>query len=472
MKQSIMKRLVSGILISSMLLGVSACGNKEQVVIEPMEKEEVHSVSFDFLGGADVMPISGYYGPLTGPDSVDGESLPNYFTDEIFQKISGAGVNMIHHANTNYVLAPEQVFQMLELGEKHNVGICVFDGQICQPTPGVDKDLNVVDARISEYCDYPAFCGLYVVDEPGTSYYIPTENQSRDISTYATVFQTLRELGVFGAGNLLGVWKEADREKYRQYVEEYCEKCDPMFLSFDYYVWDRHNNSTKSGFLYNMDTIRHYAEKYELPFWCYIQAGSQWGDGGQVFDSGELIPTEGQLQWNVNVALAYGVKGIEYFPLIQPHYFSYAVSKDYDFQRNGILGAWGNKTQWWHYAKKMNTQIGAIDHVLMNSVNKGVIVTGEVATKETDGLEFIMQGDSWRELASVEGNTMIGCFNYQGKSALYVVNYEHEYAQKVTLNLHDSYNMSIIQNAEQSNVNTDTLTLDLKAGEGALIVFD
>ena len=470
MKTKLFRRILGGVLVGAMLLNVSACGNAKDVVIEPMEQEEVYAVSFDFLGGADVMPISGYYGPLTGQYSVNGESLPDYFTDEIFEKISGAGINMIHHANTNYALAPEQAIQMLELGEKHNVGICVFDGQICQPAPGVDKDLNVVDARISEYCDYPAFCGLYVVDEPGTSYFHPTENQSRDLSTYVTVFQTLKKLGIFGSGNLHPVWHERDYEKYNQYIEEYCTTCEPMYLSFDHYVWDAAR--TIDGYFYNIDTIRHYAEKYNIPFWCYIQAGSQWADGGTEFDSADYYPTEGQMNWNVNTALAYGAKGIEYFPLIQPHFFSYAISKDFDFQRNGILGAWGNKTQWWSYAQTINKQIAAIDSVLMNSVNKGVIVTGKAATKDTDGLEYILEGDSWRELESVEGNTMIGCFNYRGKTALYVVNYEYEYAQEVTLNLQGSYDMSIIQSAEESKVNTDTLTLDLKAGEGALIVFD
>ena len=31
--------------------------------IVPMEKEEVAALSFDFIGGNDVMPIGGFYGP-------------------------------------------------------------------------------------------------------------------------------------------------------------------------------------------------------------------------------------------------------------------------------------------------------------------------------------------------------------------------------------------------------------------------
>ena len=67
---------------------------------------------------------------------------------------------------------------------------------------------------------------------------------------------------------------------------------------------------------------------------------------------------------------------------------------------------------------------------------------------------------------------MIGCFNYHGKSALYVVNYEAEYAQKVTLNLQDAYNLSITQSGENSKVKTNTLTLDMQPGDGVLVVFE
>ena len=99
------------------------------------------------------------------------------------------------------------------------------------------------------------------------------------------------------------------------------------------------------------------------------------------------------------------------------------------------------------------------------------MVSGEMAKEETKGLQYIMEGTQWREVADVAGDAMIGCFNYQGRTALYVVNYDWEYAQKITLDLQDTYKMSIIQNTEESKVETNKLILDLKAGEGALVVF-
>ena len=122
--------------------------------------------------------------------------------------------------------------------------------------------------------------------------------------------------------------------------------------------------------------------------------------------------------------------------------------------------------------QKINSHITAIDTVLMNSTHKGLIASGEAAIKQTTGLEAVMEGDSWRELKSVEGSALIGCFNYQGKTALYVVNFEERYAQNIVLNLQDTYNISVTQNAQLKTIKTNQLILDLKAGEGVLVVFD
>ena len=465
------KRGISALLAAVMLISVSGCAEKK-VVIEPMEIEEVHSLYFDALGGKDVMPISGYYGPRDEAVSFDGQSLPDQFTDEMFQNIAECGVNMIHHTYTNYQFAPELTIRMLELGEKYGIGICVQDSQVSQRLDEDALSLEDLDARINEYSDFPAFTGVYIVDEPGSPIYRADVGESRYIERYQTVIRNLGELGVFGSVNMLPPNNEQDsKDSLKQFLDYYCTNYNPQNLSFDYYLFDKY--FTTEHWFYTLDTFCSYADKYEIPLWVYVQAGSQWNDGLEKFNTEEFYPTEGELLWNVNILLASGVKGLEYFPLVQPFHFSWSVDPEYNFQRNGLIGAWGNKTQWWYYAKEANAQVAAVDHVLMNSVFKGVILTGEQAKKDTAECEYmIKEGTSWRELADVKGNAYIGCFNYQGKTALYVVNYETEYAQKITLKLQDSYDMTIIQSTEESHVNTKNLTLDVKAGEGALIVFD
>lgn len=489
------QHIFSVALFGILLLSIVSCGQSKQsetvqketvkketaqsaetnkVVIEDMEQEEVISLTFDAIGGKDVMPISGYFGPFTGTYSVDGDNMPDYMTDEFYQMYKESGMNMSHRTPMLYDETPELVLKSLEMAEKHGLGVFVCDSWFCWPTRGAEISVRDSAARLAKYRDYGSFCGVFIVDEPGTPYYYPTTNQKRDISTYVEIYSVINELGIIGSGNCNLVREEDKHDEYDQYIREYCDTLNPQYLSSDYYVWDLDKN--KKDYFYNLSVIRHYAEEHDIPFWWYVQCGGHWNDAGvkmNVTRDQYHVP-EGKFTWNVNTALAYGTKGIKYFLAIQPIHFSYDANIDYDFQRNGLFGAWGNKTQWWYYAKKVNAQVAAIDHVLMNSVNKGLIATGEEAIKDTQGkeFEFMLEGDSWRELESVEGNTLIGCFNYRGKTALYVVNYEEEYAQKVTLNLKDSYNMTITYNAKSSKVNADKLTFDFKAGEAALIVFE
>ena len=64
------------------------------------------------------------------------------------------------------------------------------------------------------------------------------------------------------------------------------------------------------------------------------------------------------------------------------------------------------------------------------------------------------------------------CFNYQGKTALYVANYSYEYAQEVELKFNGNYNFTVIQNAEAKQYTGKGITLDMYAGDGVLIVFE
>ena len=123
----------------------------------------------------------------------------------------------------------------------------------------------------------------------------------------------------------------------------------------------------------------------------------------------------------------------------------------------------------------INKQIAAVDEVLMNSVSKGVLACGEQANKDMElakKYNVLLDGNSWRELKSVDGEAMVGCFNYQGKTAVYVVNYSTEYSQKINLTFQDTYNVTVIQNAETKNLQGSSMTLDMLPGEGTLLVFE
>ena len=463
--------MVSAILIVMVLVSHVGCAKETapaEVNIEPMEAEESYALSFDIIGGKDVMPVGGFFGPYGGNQHApNAQSLPNFFTEEYMKSFADCGVNVILYAEEEYGGELGQI--MLELGEKYGVGIFIHDNAIANMR-GKDKELSVewLSEKVSKYRNHPAFCGLYLMDEPGGKTFF-TKDAGNNIEDCAELSRVLRQdLGLTLYANLIQINNKSQAQQYEGYLEEFCETMNPSYVSFDHYLWG--DGGTKTMFLYNTAIVREYAQKYQLPFWTFMAAGGNFSMEGITTENGK--PTEGQFDWSINASLALGAQGIEYFTLIQPFYFAYTPEANvFDFERNGLLGARGNKNRWYYYAQDISKQISAVDHVLMNSVNKGVLVSGKEAKEDLSNARGVaMEGTSWRELAGIEGNALVGCFNFQGKTAFYVVNYDEVYAQDITLTFYDEYKMQVIQAGETDYVKADTLTLNMEAGDGVLIV--
>ena len=176
MRHRIYRQSICMILCGAMLLSLCGCnpksiGRNEIVTLESMKKEAVDKYSFDFLGGTDVMPILGFYGPSQSTASVNGIAMPDYVTDEIFSSIADCGVNLMCYTITDYNEVPNYVVKMMELGEKYGVGITVTDSGISEYDN--ELTLNKVDERVKKYSHYPAFCGIYVAEEGSSTPYIP-----------------------------------------------------------------------------------------------------------------------------------------------------------------------------------------------------------------------------------------------------------------------------------------------------------
>lgn len=457
-------------------VGCSATQGKEvhtETKIEKMEAETPAKFGFNAIGGTDVMPIMGFFSPVVSSVSWNANPMPDYLSDDMFNLMNECGINVIGPGLTDYINVPNFVIRMLEQGEKHGIGVLVSDHRIMDETLSIEE----VDSYINEYANYSSFVGMHLVDEPATNYF-RTRVDGISIDQYDEIYKNIHDLGYYAHTTLLGMenregYTESDVKNFHKYINEWVNSCEPEVLVYDRYIYYG-NEGMKYAKTYfkTMEGFRSAAEEQNVPFWVTVEAGQQFNDAKEYFDSEEYYPSQGEFYWNVGTILAFGAKGLMYFPMIQPTWFAYAKTDMFDFQRNGLIGAWGNKTRWFCYAKDMNAQIAAIDDVLMNSVNKGVIASGELAQEHLSDCKYLMEGTSWRELTGVSGDAMIGCFNYQGKTALYVVNYDTEYAQKINLDFADNYNIRVVQNAETEYLSCDNLELTFAAGDSALIVFE
>ena len=464
------------ILLSSSIFG---CAQAGQTSIEPMEAEESPAISYDIIGGKDVMPIGTQWGPyVTSALCEDGQMVPYMITDEMWSALSEMGINVLFQNADKYNTNEKIIFDSMDLCEKYNMAYYVRDDEIINMVMDGTATLENVTTRLSEYMNHPAFGGVHLVDEPKTPYYFADRGDDKKfLSNYAEIGPMInQELGIPAYHQVFPTLNDPnDRERYKQYVAEFCETMKPQYLAMNKYPLIKEYRDHLDMFFFDVAVVWQNAKENNIPWWAFFGAGSQWNDRLERFDTEGYYPEEGAYDWHINVCLAFGMQGIVIFPGVQPYYFAYSNDPSMDFERNGCIGVFGNKNRWYYYTQDIVKHVQVIDEVLMNSVNKGVILSGDKANddcKYAKDFDCIIEGKSWRELTDVSGDAMVGCFNYQGKTAFYVANYDQEYAQDIQLTFNATHKLTVIQDAETSYVSGSALTLKMRAGDGALVIVE
>lgn len=516
--------------------GTLVLGEEREICVNDSPTEDTSaSATIDFLG-KNTMPIAGYgiwnNSDIFDMNGIDEKIFPDYDEEQYFEMFADAGINLINRGNEDYAINPSGALRQLENGTKYGLGVFVNDSKLLDIT-----DATELSERLKEYSSnskYESFSGLYLVDEPTTQDYgfawstleggealytnykstaelLNAEFENTEYLTYCNLFP-IRDVE---SNFWQDIWSssditKADKDAYKEYVNTINTNLNSKVISYDYYpfedtriVGEKYDYNL---YFWNMDLIRTTALSANngkgKPFWAYVQVGSQWKDpktqlgendnaedytliGGTYYKKGafdsDYYPSESQFNWIVNTSLAFGAQGIQYFPLIQPIQFAYDSEKaEYDFEVNGVLSAWGGKTQWYYYAQEINKHIAEIDEVLMNAKTQKVVVPASGNAKtQTDGLSSV--ATSYGVLNGVTGDALVGYFNYGGKVALYVANNQHfavgtdAKKQNVTLNLSNDYNeITMYDNAKKSVTATTSkqLTLTMDAGEGILLVLE
>ena len=118
-------RIVIGMLFATMTLGTLSGCAQQAAKVEPMEIEKVDTYSLDVIGGKDVMPIIGYYTPLTSWYSSEGSAPRDLLTDEHYQAIAESGVNLILSNPRSWQDGPTLTTKAMDLAAKYNMGVIV-----------------------------------------------------------------------------------------------------------------------------------------------------------------------------------------------------------------------------------------------------------------------------------------------------------------------------------------------------------
>lgn len=200
-----------------------------------------------------------------------------------------------------------------------------------------------------------------------------------------------------------------------------------------------------------------------MPWYGYIQCGG----GEPSFTSSHRVVNEGEMNYNVGSMLAFGCKGMSYYTLVA---IPEGASMGEELVNNdSILNKYGSKTPFFYYAKKINAQVQAMAPVILNAAHEGIIMDNLDSPNVYTGDDLL---ESYRCFKGYSGDSaLIGCLDYQGTVALIVVNNSIDnHCAGITLKFDNNYEYEVIQRAVKSTISGKEFSLNLEAGEFALVV--
>lgn len=250
--------------------------------------------------------------PLTGgPDFPIGLFWPPHpfeTTLARYQEISDAGFTFLITGNYQFdeqsggwalTMADQVGLKVLIAGDPRIEAIAhymsVTDDRSVPSSLTTADATSWVQAALGSYQNHPSLAGFNVFDEPA---------QSR-FPTVGALTGIVRKL----APNLMpysNLWP-GNGAGYAAFVQAYIDTVQPPLISFDRYPIL--TDGIDLNYFDNWAIFRDASLKSGLPAWTYVQS---------VGYNGHRVPTASQLAWQVNISLAYGCKGIQYFTYWTP----------------------------------------------------------------------------------------------------------------------------------------------------------
>lgn len=469
-----LKRIGAIALVSFMTVLSTGCEDIFSQQADPCEKGEPVSYATLKMRGVEdgEMPIGGFIGP-TDKYTGNGYALPSLINDQVFGYLKECGINNVIDTKIDASKNPEMAETILSYADKYEISWFMQSTAVHDlkrnGTGTVIADVATFAAELKRLADaHPYYAGMYGLDEPANTLYPYIENSwntvkeardslgagYEDLSIYYNLYPPCPQIGQDENGKTI---------EYQNYLDGYVAT-GAEYLQFDMYPIYGETGSTSSWFDL-LGRINRTVKNANIPWVGYIQCGGYFYDNN--IGTEHRSCNENELNWNVNTMLAFGAKGVSYFPCMFPPEWS-AIPND-KAQANSLIDKYGNKTPYWYYAKKINTQIAAIDHVLMNSAHMGVILSGKGEGFYSNAEDSF---DSFRQLLSVSGDpALVGCFDYQGGTALYIVNNTFdEHRGEITLTFDRAYECEVIQRGVAGSIVSSEFVVTLEAGEGALVV--
>lgn len=292
----------------------------------------------------------------------------------------------------------ETVIKALDCAEANGLKYLVSDPRV--KNLALDA-LSEMGPLVAPYAGHPAYMGHLFFDEPSAEEF--ERLAALADSYYAHVLDGLAYVNLLPTYAKPPMW---GTDTYADYLEQFLSTFKPKVLSYDHYPLLMGKN--KPDYFANLWQISEACRRHGVPFWLFIQTLS--------FNGKYREPNEAELRWQVNLSLAFGAVGIQYFTYWSP--------EDWNNETFGeaLIRKDGSRTEQYDRVKRINDELAVVGPVLQALRPEGILVCGNVP----DGVERVLP--SFGPVTGLEGDPVVaGCFSADGQpDALFVVNLSHD----------------------------------------------
>ncbi len=326
-------------------------------------------------------------------------------------------------------------------------------------------DLAGADAMarevVADYAEFDNIIGWDIVDEPNAAKFPVLGAIVNGFRRYSPDKETVINLFPnYASPEQLG------NPDYMSHLEAFVNIVRPHLLSYDHYHFlGRQNRNeildldvdererlirlsaetteNRGGFFENIEDFRSVALKYDIDQMLIVLL-TEHGPYRNL--------TIGELYWEVNMCLAYGMKRISYFTYWEP-------SHDDHWQwTNAMCDTEGSKMQHWYDVRDINADIAPAGRRLFNTKSEAVFHIGE---PEAGATKF----ESYGPITSIEGeNGVIGFFE---DGSMYLVN--RDFIRDNTFTIHTDKPLSVLSDDRFIPIDDCVITVELGAGEAVLL---
>lgn len=325
--------------------------------------------------------------------------------DRRYAEAAEAGITLAHAIEAFYNF--DVLKTCLRAAEKSGIRV-----MITVPWYDIPKALETV----AETKDFPAVMGYTLRDEPPRDSF---EQIQKLMEEMRKVVPEDMILMCNALPNYFFKWDAPPDEEgwtdFRKYIRDYIEMIQPDILSVDHYpfgISPANDEISMKCMICDFIDMRNAAAKYNLELWGFLQ-NSGW--------TGMREPTAEEIRFHISFHLAFGFK--------QLSYYLYWVPYDVDLGEGiytGMITHEGERTPAYDRVKNLNIELRELGTAFFNYEHQAFILKN-LLESHASSFDPALVTESYRAIKDIETEDMImaGCFDKDGKTGLFVMNFKY-----------------------------------------------